>query len=227
MDKICIISKRDEDIINVIEKLGYSCVDVINSNKVSDEINYHSDVLYLKADNNFYISSCQKENFKYIKNKGYKIFEVDNLEKGYKTESYLNFIVNKEFVIKNLKTALNIEFNNKEEILVNQGYTRCSTICINPYAYITEDLNIYKTLTRNRLDCLLIKKGFVKLSGYDYGFIGGASLFIEDEKILLFFGDIEDKEDKANVISFTQKYDITPLFIENKKLVDIGSGIII
>ncbi len=224
--KNCIVSFKDSEVINLIKGYGYNCIDVITSNKVSDEINYHADLLYLKINDEFYISSCQKENYKYISNLNYNINEIDYLKKGYLTESYLNFIVNEEYIIKNNKTALNINFNNKTEILVNQGYTRCSTINLNPTAYITEDLNIHKNLTYNNLDCLLINKGQVKLKGYEYGFIGGASLYLEKEKTLLFFGDFENKSDKEKIIEFTKKYNINCDFIKNKKLIDIGSGII-
>ncbi len=226
-DKIFIISHKDIDVINVLKAFGYECIDVINSPFVSEEINYHADVLYLKIDNKFYISSCQKENFECILNLGFEIEEIDFLKKGYQTESYLNFIVNDEYVIKNNKTALNINFLNKKEIFVNQGYTRCSLISLNPNAYITEDLSIHKKLIQNNLDCLLIKKGSIKLDGYDYGFIGGASLYLEKEKTLLFFGDIKDSVDKENIIKFLDKYGINPYFIKDKELIDLGSGIII
>ena len=73
---------------------------------------------------------------------------------------------------------------------------------------------------------MLIPKGDILLKGYDYGFIGGASVKL-NEKEILFFGDFTDKNIKLSVQKFLNKYNVTALFIENKKLTDIGSAIIL
>ncbi|MBQ3008553.1 MAG: hypothetical protein IJD80_03085 [Oscillospiraceae bacterium] len=97
---------------------------------------------------------------------------------------------------------------------------------MNENAYITEDEGIYKTLTGYGLDCLKIEKGNVSLKGYNYGFIGGASVKLNNKEIL-FFGDIEKSDDKQSLIEFLKKYNMKAEFIENKKLNDIGSALII
>jgi len=70
------------------------------------------------------------------------------------------------------------------------------------------------------------KKGDIQLNGYNYGFIGGASVKLNEREIL-FFGDISDITDKKNVINFLARYNINAIFIENKKLNDIGSALIL
>ncbi len=227
-EKICIINTEYKIIIKHLNSLGYKCVPVVKSSCVSEEINRHSDVLYLKVqDNKICVSSCQKENFDIIKNKGYEVIEVSNLKKGYKYESLLNFVITEKLVIKNHKTALNLNFFDKKEILVNQGYTRCSLIALKGENFITEDEGIYKTLIDNNLNCLKIKKGMVKLKGHEYGFIGGASIYLKDENILFFAGDIKDSSEKEKVVNFLNKYSVKPYFIENEELIDIGSALII
>lgn len=228
--KYCIVDTSDKQITEKLVHLGYNCIDVIPSGRVSPPICHHTDVLYKKLDNTTIIASaCQKPNFPLLEKLGYRIIVNDNLRPGYKTESWLNYILNNKYFIFNPKTA---EKPDKEfikvqkEIKVNQGYTGCSTVCVTEDAYITDDENIYKTLTDNNIDCLYIGKGDIELEGYDYGFIGGASVKL-NEKEILFFGDIKNKEDKNKISEFLKKYCMQPIFIEGKKLKDIGSALIL
>ena len=227
--KHCIINTEDRQITDYITSLGFICVPVVPSPRVSAPICAHADVLYKKINNNtMIISSCQKANLPLLEKLGYNVLIEDGLQPGYKSESLLNYINNDKYVIYNPKTAFPDEnlFNNKTAIAVKQGYTRCSTLSVTDTAYITDDKSIYNALIKNNLDCILIEKGDIQLKGYDYGFIGGASVKL-NEKQILFFGDILNKEDKNKVISFIKKYNIEPLFISDKKLTDIGSAIIL
>ena len=225
--KHCIIDTRDSEITEKLNSLGYICHSVIPSNRVSEPICRHSDVLYLKTcDFTFTVSCCQKENIPLLNELGYKVNICENLSPGYKTESLLNFIINEDYIIRNPSTTISCCDINRQEIHVKQGYTRCSTICVNNRAYITDDEGIYKTLKSNGLDCLKIEKGEILLEGYNYGFIGGASVKLNDHEIL-FFGDIQNTADKISVTEFLNKYNMKPIFIENKKLTDIGSRIIL
>lgn len=225
----CIISFDDKEAIEKLQMLGCDCIPVIKSDKVSEPIASHADVLYLITDNkNIIVSSCQMENVHFLEEFGYKVAITDKLQPGYKTESYLNIIKCVDTLIYNPKTAINCEqINNvKDKIIVNQGYTRCSTIVIKENAFITEDEGIYNTLISSNKDRLLLTKGFVQLKGYDYGFIGGASVMLKNS-VLFFNGDILDHPDKNKIIDFLKKHEIILQFIKNKPLTDIGGGIII
>ena len=226
----CIINTEDKEITEFLTELGYECIPVIPSDRVSEPISAHSDVLYRKLNNDTIMgSSCQNGNLQLLKSLGYTVIECDKLSPGYTTESYLNFIINDNHVIRNNKTAINLEdiyTRDKKIIDVKQGYTSCSTIQVTENAYITDDENIHNTLISNGLDCLKIKKGDIELTGYNYGFIGGASVKLNEDSIL-FFGNINDTTDKNNVIEFLNKYNIEAVFIEGKKLKDIGSALIL
>ena len=228
--KRCIVNTEDKEIIDFLSQAGYECAPVIVSDRVSTPISAHSDVLYRKIDNNTIIaSSCQKANFAYLEACGYNVSAFDELSVGYKTESFLNFIINSKYIIKNPNTALNLDDKHtadKKIINVKQGYTSCSVLQVTEQAYITDDENIYNVLSDNNIACLKIKKGDIELNGYDYGFIGGASVKL-DENNILFFGDISDAMDKNNVIDFLNNYGVTAVFINGKKLKDIGSALIL
>ena len=224
--KHCIVSFEDREITDKLSSIGYICHNVIQSSRVSRPISDHSDVLYKKVNRHTIMaSSCQKANFGLMERLGFTIEEIDDLHPGYRTECRLNFIINDKYIIRNPKTATDFPCT-QTEIQVNQGYTGCSAICVADDAYITEDDGIYKKLTENGLDCLKIKKGNVRLDGYEYGFIGGASVKL-NEKEILFFGEIMDNNDRNNVINFLEKYGMKAIFIENKQLHDIGSALIL
>ena len=74
-------------------------------------------------------------------------------------------------------------------------------------------------------NCLLIEKGFVKLDGYDYGFIGGASMFLENHSTLIFTGDIT-KHPNYNILKdFCNSINIEIDWINEIQLTDIGGMI--
>ena len=92
---------------------------------------------------------------------------------------------------------------------------------------ITEDYSIYSALKSVGKNCLLIEKGGVVLKGYNYGFIGGASAFLEKEKVLLFFGDITKHSNYKDIKVFCDCLNINVDYIENMELTDIGGIVII
>ena len=115
---------------------------------------------------------------------------------------------------------------NRKVITVNQGYTKCSTVVLGNDNFITEDEGIYQALIENGKNCLLIEKGHVKLDGYEYGFIGGAAVFMEQEKVILLLGNIKTDKINNNIIEFCKNAKIK---IENiaGSLTDFGGAVII
>lgn len=84
-------------------------------------------------------------------------------------------------------------------INVNQGYAKCScAVCDD--GVITADDSIYKALCECGIKTLKITPGNVKLEGYDYGFIGGASGVIDGK--LTFFGDVSKHPDYLKIKEF-------------------------
>jgi len=86
-----------------------------------------------------------------------------------------------------------------ELINVNQGYAKCSC-AVSKSGVITADDGIFDALEKNKINALKITPGHVKLSGYDYGFIGGASGEIRGK--LTFFGDVSKHPDFLKIKEF-------------------------
>ena len=69
---------------------------------------------------------------------------------------------------------------------------------------------------------LLIEKGYIRLDGYDYGFIGGASAYLKESNILLFSGNISIHPDFERIKIFCQNNDVDIDYIDGMDLTDIG-----
>ncbi|MBR2027675.1 MAG: hypothetical protein IKA10_01635 [Oscillospiraceae bacterium] len=228
MKKYCIAGTTNQLIINKLKAYGYEQINVEKSTDVSQPIAYHADVLYLKtSDREIYISECQKNNAEFIRSIGYDVKTV-RLMPGYKTESRLNIVVTDSLIMCNPKTCMDIAQISEKKMTVytNQGYTKCSTAVIGDNNFITEDENIYKVLTKAEKNCLLIKKGYVRLDGYDCGFIGGASVYIKEKNTVLFTGNIQKHPDYIKIKDFCNNQHILIDYIDNDDLYDIG-GIVL
>lgn len=108
---------------------------------------------------------------------------------------------------------------------VNQGYSRCSTLIVSETSVITADKSIAKALSNDGADVLIISEGHIKLEGFDYGFIGGASGLIknQDKNIVLFFGDITKHPDYFHIKDFCKKYNTEiKIVCPEQPLTDIG-----
>lgn len=112
--------------------------------------------------------------------------------------------------------------NDIKTVNINQGYARCSTLVLNNNAAVTSDLSIEKALKNNGVEVLRISSGSIKLEGYDYGFIGGASGKIDD-KTVAFFGNITNHPDYDRINNFCMKQNISiKIICKDMPLTDIG-----
>lgn len=150
----------------------------------------------------------------------------ENLNNKYPFDVPLNCKAIDDFVILNPKTVSKeiLEYCNKNKkiISVNQGYAACSTLAVSKNVIITADKGIYTALKNAGLSPLLIKEGYIKINEYDYGFIGGASGFVDNT--LYFFGDITLHPDYHKIKDYLAKNNIKFKYFDGK-LLDIG-GII-
>lgn len=105
---------------------------------------------------------------------------------------------------------------------VNQGYTKCSTVIVDETSIITYDQGIAKACSKYKdLDVLLVAPGFVRLDGYDTGFIGGASGRVGKE--IIFNGDLFGHPDFTRIVKFIEDRGLSCHWFADYKLTDIGS----
>ena len=110
-----------------------------------------------------------------------------------------------------------------KKINVRQGYAACSTAKVTDRAIITADSGIAEAAREAGCDALLIAPGHIELSGYDYGFIGGASGLIGGK--LCFCGDVRRHPNYGDISSFCAIHGVEVVSLSDENLRDCG-GII-
>lgn len=105
---------------------------------------------------------------------------------------------------------------------VRQGYTKCSTVVVDETAVITYDEGIARACEKHPdLSVLRVSPGFVRLDGYDTGFIGGASGRCGRE--IIFHGDLFAHPDFTRILKFIESRGLSCKWFADFKLTDIGS----
>lgn len=112
-----------------------------------------------------------------------------------------------------------------EQVNVRQGYARCSVLKLTETAAITADRSIAAALVHCGCEVLLIRPGHIRLDGYDYGFIGGASFPLPDGAVC-FFGDLSTHPDAQAISDFAARQGVR-LHTLPIELTDFGGGILI
>lgn len=226
--KIVVMSTNNRELVNRVEELSIKVLSSENLSKLLIFEQYHTDLQFLhyNKDTVFVLKECTslKENLKkYFPN----VIEIrKNIEKDYPNNVMLNCVVLNDKLICNTKTisdeVLQMAIKDNLKIInVNQGYTKCSTCIVNENAIITSDKSIYKSC-RNEMDVLLIRQGYIELSGTDYGFIGGSS-FKYNRNTVVFTGNIELHPDYESIKSFAQNHNVELLSLTENTMIDIGS----
>ncbi len=218
-------------IYEAFNSLGINIIKIKKSKALQGAVASHADMLcHYLGNKEILITKEHPEIKDELINIGFNpiVIKKDITEK-YPNDIGLNSARIGNFNICNSKhTALEIlEYcdNNKIEIIdVHQGYAKCATCVVHKNALITEDKSIKLKCEQKGIDVLYIKKGYVELQGYNYGFIGGCSSLISADT-LAFFGRIENHPDYDNIKSFLNNYNIMPISLSKSKLTDIG-GII-
>ena len=112
--------------------------------------------------------------------------------------------------------------NGIEVINVKQGYAKCSTLVLGDKGIITADVGIAEA-AKPFCKVLLIESGGIALPPYEYGFIGGASLVLENE--VFFFGDLSGHKNHNEILSFIEDCGFSAISLSDEPLTDCGGGI--
>ncbi len=107
-------------------------------------------------------------------------------------------------------------------INVKQGYTKCNMCIVDENSIITEDAGLFKALIHYGVDVLLLKTHSIKLTGFDYGFIGGATGFIKNY-CLGFLGDLSLHPEKKQIKDFLKEREVDIISLSSTSIFDFGS----
>ncbi len=199
---------------------------------VDERLRGHADLSVLHTGSNKLYCCEYLENSNIVNNLtnlGFEVQYTKNPQKDYPLDAGLNICILNDKLFYNSKSAYSIvieSIKEKEKIQIKQGYTKCSVCVVNENAIITSDRIIHRKATENKIQSLLIEKPFVKLDGFEHGFIGGASFKLNKNKIA-FTGRILDNEIRNKIESYLQKLSITPVYLTEHEIFDIGSAVVL
>lgn len=218
----------DERIRNVeykylSEELELEVTKLPLSNQVYEEISGHSDIFYTNIDDKVICSpNAEIKEAKFI-------IGTERVGEKYPQDVKYNICQIGENIIGSKYADLSLK--NKINILVNQGYVKCSIAVTGKNSCITSDEGIYKALKEHNIDVCVIKEKNIKLLKKDktfsnmQGFIGGASAIINDTFVL--FGDIKSlsTDTQEKIKEHLKKHNLQLKIFENLPVIDYG-GII-
>lgn len=131
------------------------------------------------------------------------------------------FISNEKYVSREvLQIAKSLGLRS---VSVAQGYAKCSC-AVAGNAVATADRGMEKVLRREGADVLLLRPFPIGIEVYDTGFIGGASVLL-NERTLGFFGNIETHAQYALLRDFFAARGISLVSLGSGPLFDYGGAI--
>ena len=215
-----IIDSRIRDVeYNYLSKF-FNVIKLPLSNDVYEEISGHCDIFYTKINNQVIVApnaEIMEQHFILGKEKVGKEYPKDVL---YNVCQIGNKVIGSKYTDKSIKP----------DIIVKQGYVKCSIAVTSDNSCITSDKGIAKVLESNNIDVLYIEENNINLLKKDAtastmkGFIGGAS-FIFDNKFVL-FGDSNNLSNKDKLIQHLDKYNLELVDFKGLDIYDYGGGIV-
>lgn len=201
----------------------FNIIKLTPSSDVYPEISGHSDIFYCKINDKIICSP----NAKFI-DKSFIVGYLPVKEK-YPEDVRYNVCQVGDILVANKYTDKKILENwNKEVVIVNQGYTKCSISVTSNNFCITSDRGIEKALLQKGIKVSLISEDDISLldDSKMTGFIGGAT-FIFDNKFVL-FGDFNylKKENQEIIIENLKENNLELVDFKNLKIRDYGGAII-
>lgn len=229
MKRTVIANGLSQTALMTLKKQGIDVVTTKNNSSVDDKISFHADLsFFYDGYDTLFIASEMKEYKDFFSNYVPHVIVIpEKYGKKYPNDVLLNCVTIGRNLICNIDTVSETVLNCLKEkgfavINVKQGYTKCSVLPVSDSAIITDDPSIADLCCLAGIDVLLVSKGSVRLDGFDYGFIGGASGRISADMIA-FCGDLTSHSDSSEIIEFLDKYGLKYLSLDTNQLYDIGS----
>ena len=216
----------DEAILSFFAEKGITVIKNAPNLNIDTAVSTHADMAAVHlGGKNIIVCKSQTELLKKLESLGFNAIESENEVAGaYPKDIGLNFAFIGNRIFGNFSYADKALLNateKHERVDVKQGYCKCSVLVVNENALITDDEGIHRKASEKGIDALLVSKGDIALDGHPYGFIGGASGKISNDRIL-FFGDVEKHRNFSEISSFLSKHGCSYECTDKGALRDIG-----
>ena len=219
MKNLIIDSRIREEEYTYLSKY-FNVIKLPLSDDVYEEISGHSDIFYCKINNQIVAAPNAK-----ILEKDFKL-GTTKVQKKYSLEVPHNACQVGDRII----GSKYLDDSIVPDIVVKQGYVKCSIAVTSDKSCITTDKKIAEVLNKNNIDALYIEENNIKLLKKDKsisnmsGFIGGASLVFDNKFVL--FGDINMLRNKDKILEHIYKYNLKLVDFKGLDVYDYGGGIV-
>ena len=223
----CLIGEKYADEIRELNQLEIECLTLKGNPLLENEINSHSDILAFNFGSGQVLLNEGSIGEDELKKLGIKpIYYQNKISSPYPNDIPLNVAFTGRHIICNsnycaVEIRVFAQKNNIEIINTKQGYSKCNLCIVNENAVITEDKGLACLLKKYQYDVLLITSGDIYLSDAHYGFLGGASCKISQDK-MYFSGDLSSHKDYKAITNFLKLHNVQPVYNESRKLTDFG-----
>ena len=224
-----------EDYTNLLEKplaaLGIEIISLPRNPDIDPRLASHADLSFLHLGGERAVAAGYLASYKERLNAyGLRIgFFTEGQGTTYPRDAQLNVCLLGQHAFGNEKVHRGIveKFTNREDIVfhsVKQGYARCSVCVVDEQSIITSDRGVARSAQAECLQVLVIEPGYVELPGFTYGFLGGATFKIRHD-CLAFTGSLTTHPDQDRILTFLEQRGISPAFLTDRPIFDIGSAI--
>ena len=214
-----------------LRSLGFEVIIMPKYERLSESVSSHPDMLAFFYGNKYICNkeyySIASECFEKINSYGYSPIFTDEIpSEKYPSDILFNSLVlgDKLFCLEKGASRELIKFaksNGLQIINTTQGYTKCSVCKVCDNAIITADKGLSSLAKSKDIDVLTVSEGHVKLEGYDYGFIGGASGVFADT--VYFCGNLDSHPDAKEIVAFCKKHKKETFSLSDEELFDVGT----
>lgn len=228
MKTICLSENANRILKEALRSKGYRLIEIKKTDVVYDAVSSHGDIYLCKICDELVVAPEQypliQEELLLSRAK----FALGVSVLGHKYPKNVNYNAAQMggYLIHNTHHTDHVLLNKVKElelelIHVKQGYTKCNLVIIDAHSAITSDTGIVAALKKYDIDVLLITPGHVNLTGFPYGFLGGASGKVDDE--IIFNGNLSAHPDFEKIKEFIQQRGLQVTYFEEYPLEDIGS----
>lgn len=221
-----------QEIADALRALGFSVLRLPCDARLATPVRSHADMLMLPVGKVVFTSSeylsVAEDIFKALESLGYETVSCNaEIRSDYPHDVAFDALVLKSAIIARLDSLpdeIKTYATNMGISLLDskQGYAKCSAVSVGESAVITADKNIARAVEAAGADALLISAApeAIRLDGYDYGFIGGASGVLEDT--VYFTGDISSHPDAERITEFCKAHEKKIISLSSEPLNDVG-----
>lgn len=219
MKKLIIDSRIREEEYKYLNNY-FNVIKLPLTDDVYEEISGHSDIFYCKINNQIIAAPNAK-----VLEKDFKLGRI-KVQKKYPLDVPYNACQVGDRII----GSKYLDDSIVPDIVVKQGYVKCSIAVTSDKSCITTDKKIAEVLNKNNIDALYIEENNIKLLKKDksisnmHGFIGGASLVFDNKFVL--FGDINMLKNKDKILEHINKYNLELVDFKGLDVYDYGGGIV-